>query len=113
MTLNGLSLAAVAQSRKKYGANTMPDPRVKSAWDFLVDVFRTKINLILLIMAGLFIGLALLGYGDIIEAIGIGIVHNTKRPLTSFAMVSSIGSELKCLAKQHEKGSFYILDRRS
>lgn len=46
-------------------------------------------------------------------AIGVGIVHNTKRPLTSFAMVSSIGSELKCLAKQHEKGSYYALDRRS
>ncbi|MBO7559550.1 MAG: cation-transporting P-type ATPase [Alphaproteobacteria bacterium] len=74
MTLNGLSLAAVAQSRKKYGTNTMPDPRVKSAWDFLVDVFRTKINLILLIMAVIFIGLAMLGYGDITEAIGIGIV---------------------------------------
>ncbi len=46
-------------------------------------------------------------------AIGIGVVHNTKRKLTSFAMVSSIGSELKCLAKKHEKGSFYVLDRRS
>ena len=45
--------------------------------------------------------------------IGIGIVHNTKRPLTSFAMVSNIGSELKCLAKQHEKGSYYAMDRRS
>ncbi|MBO5911110.1 MAG: response regulator [Elusimicrobiaceae bacterium] len=46
-------------------------------------------------------------------AMGIGIVHNTKKPLTSFAQVSGIGSELKCLAKQHEKGSFYILDRRA
>ena len=46
-------------------------------------------------------------------AMGIGIVHNTKRPLTSFAQVSGIGSELKCLAKQHEQGSFYILDRRA
>ncbi len=46
-------------------------------------------------------------------AMGIGVVHNTKKPLTSFAMVSNIGSELKCLAKQHEKGSFYMLDRRS
>lgn len=45
-------------------------------------------------------------------AMGIGIVHNTKRPLTSFAMVSSIGSELKCLAKQHPKGSYYAMDRR-
>ena len=44
---------------------------------------------------------------------GIGVVHNTKKPLTSFAQVSNIGSELKCLAKQHEKGSFYMLDRRA
>ncbi len=46
-------------------------------------------------------------------SIGIGIVHNTKRPLTSFAMVSNIGAELKCLAKQHENGSFYVMDRRA
>ena len=45
-------------------------------------------------------------------AIGIGVVHNTKRPLESFAMVSHIGAELKCLAKQHPKGSYYVLDRR-
>lgn len=45
-------------------------------------------------------------------AIGIGVVHNTKRPLTSFAQVSSIGAELKCLAKQHPTGSYYVLDRR-
>ena len=46
-------------------------------------------------------------------AMGIGIVHNTKHPLTSFAQVSGIGSELKCLAKQHEQGSFCVMDRRS
>ncbi len=46
-------------------------------------------------------------------AIGIGIVHNTKRPLASFAQVSHIGAELKCLAKQHPKGSYYVLDRRT
>ncbi len=45
-------------------------------------------------------------------AMGIGVVHNTKRPLESFAMVSHIGTELKCLAKQHPKGSYYVLDRR-
>lgn len=46
-------------------------------------------------------------------SIGIGIVHNSQRPLTSFAMVSNIGSELKCLAKQHEGLSYYVLDRRT
>ena len=34
-------------------------------------------------------------------SIGIGIVHNTKKELLSFAMVSNIGSEMKCLAKKH------------
>ena len=46
-------------------------------------------------------------------AMGIGLVHNTKRSLDSFAMVSHIGAELKCLAKQHPKGSYYVMDRRS
>jgi len=44
-------------------------------------------------------------------SMGIGIVHNSLKPLTSYAQVSSIGAELKCLAKQHE-GSYYALDRR-
>lgn len=46
-------------------------------------------------------------------AIGIGIVHNTKRTLVSFAQVSHIGAELKCLAKQHPSGSYYVMDRRT
>ncbi len=45
-------------------------------------------------------------------SIGIGIVHNSLKPLTSFAQVSNIGSELKCLAKQHQ-GSYYAIDRRA
>ena len=45
-------------------------------------------------------------------SIGIGIVHNTLKPLTSFAQVSSLGSELKCLAKKHG-GSYYAIDRRA
>ena len=46
-------------------------------------------------------------------AMGIGIVHNTKRRLISFAQVSHIGAELKCLAKQHPQGSYYVMDRRT
>ena len=44
-------------------------------------------------------------------AIAIGIVHNTARPLHSFAQVSNIGTELKKGAKAAEK-SHYIVDRR-
>lgn len=44
-------------------------------------------------------------------SIAIGIVHNTLRPLLSFAHVSNIGSELKKAAKSRGK-SAYIVDRR-
>ncbi|MDR0292369.1 MAG: response regulator [Elusimicrobium sp.] len=44
-------------------------------------------------------------------SIGIGIVHNTIRPITSFAMASSIAAEVKSFAKK-QPGSNYIFDRR-
>ncbi len=44
-------------------------------------------------------------------SIAIGIVHNTARPLHSFAQVSNIGTELKKGAKASDK-SRYIVDRR-
>jgi diguanylate cyclase (GGDEF)-like protein len=44
-------------------------------------------------------------------SIAIGIVHNTARPLHSFAQVSNIGTELKKGAKAFDK-SHYIIDRR-
>jgi len=44
-------------------------------------------------------------------SIAIGIVHNSTRPLNSFAQVSNIGTELKKGAKGSDK-SHYIMDRR-
>ena len=44
-------------------------------------------------------------------SISIGIVNNMTRPLTSFAQVSNIGTELKKAAKSAAK-SHYVLDRR-
>ncbi len=74
MNLHGLTNAEVVASRKKYGSNTMPEPKAKTVWNFLLDVFNDKINVILLIMTVVFILLSLLGYGEITEAIGIGAV---------------------------------------
>lgn len=45
-------------------------------------------------------------------SIAIGIVHNTTRPLLSFAQVSNIGTELKKGAKATDNKSHYIIDRR-
>jgi len=44
-------------------------------------------------------------------SIGIGIVHNTIRPITSYAMASAIAAEVKGFAKK-QPGSNYIFDRR-
>ncbi|MBD5401084.1 cation-transporting P-type ATPase [bacterium] len=74
MKYKGLTPAAVAARRKKYGANIVPGPIPKSAWYFLAQVFQDKINRILLIMMLAFMGLAIAGFGDFYEAIGIGIV---------------------------------------
>ena len=74
MDIKGLTTAQVTKSRNKYGANEMPHPRLKSAWEFFVDVFKDKLNLILLLMMVLFIVFSIIGYGSIYEAIGIGIV---------------------------------------
>lgn len=43
--------------------------------------------------------------------VAIGIVHNAFKPLTSYAQISHIGSELKKAAKQYDK-SAYVVDRR-
>lgn len=74
MKFKGLTAAQVTASRNKHGANIIPAPAPKSAWYFFVEIFRDKINLILLIMMLLFVGLSLAGVGDVYEAIGIGAV---------------------------------------
>lgn len=74
MNLQGLTQAQVVASRKKYGKNELPTPKLKSGWQFLIEVFQDKLNLILLVMMLIFIGLGLTGYGSLAEAVGIGIV---------------------------------------
>lgn len=74
MKFKGLTAAQVTASRNRHGANIIPAPAPKSAWYFFVEIFRDKINLILLIMMLLFVALALVGVGDVYEAIGIGAV---------------------------------------
>lgn len=74
MNLNGLTASQVAVNRAKYGANEMPRPKLKSAWQFFIEVFQDKLNIILLVMMCMFIALSAFGYGSVYEALGIGIV---------------------------------------
>lgn len=74
MKIVGLSTAMVAQSRKKFGANVIPAVRQKTAWQFFVEMFQDKINLILLGMLVLFLALVIIGVGGFAEPIGVGVV---------------------------------------
>ena len=46
MKLNGLNSKQVAQSKRKYGTNTIPGVKRKTAWQFVMETFNDKINLI-------------------------------------------------------------------
>ena len=74
MKYTGLTNAEVIASRAKYGDNEMPRPKLKSAWQFFMEVFQDKLNIVLLVMMCMFIVLSAFGYGSVFEAIGIGIV---------------------------------------
>lgn len=70
----GLTTPQAEISRAKYGFNQLPRPKMRTAWDFFIDVFRDKLNLVLLFMMIMFLALGIAGYGSIYEALGIGIV---------------------------------------
>ena len=74
MKFVGLNNSQVAQSKKKYGTNTIPLARRKTAWQFFMETFNDKINLILFGMMILFLILAVFGFGGYIEPIGVGVV---------------------------------------
>ena len=74
MKFIGLNNKQVEQSKKKYGTNTIPPVRRKTALQFFMEMFHDKINVILLGMMILFFVFAALGFGGYIEPIGVGIV---------------------------------------
>ena len=74
MKMIGLTSAQVAASRKKFGTNTIPGVQPKTAWQFFLEMFQDKINLILLGMLVLFLMLAVVGFGGYLEPIGVGVV---------------------------------------
>lgn len=74
MKITGLNSNQIISNRKKYGQNVVPGVRPKSAWQFFLETFHDKINLILFGMLILFLLLAMLGFGGYIEPIGVGLV---------------------------------------
>ena len=72
MQIKGLTDKQVILNREKYGANVFPEPVKKTVWNFLFDVFRDRINMVLLVLAVLFGFMSVFGYGELTEALGIG-----------------------------------------
>ncbi|MCQ2581158.1 MAG: cation-transporting P-type ATPase [Alphaproteobacteria bacterium] len=92
MKIIGLTPAQVTANKHKYGTNTIPAPKRKTAWQFLLEIFQDKINLILLGMLIVFLILAIFGFGGYLEPIGIGIV---------LLFVSAIGTATKIRAQKY------------
>lgn len=74
MNLNGLNDQQVEESRKKYGSNKLPEPKQKTWFDFLKETLKDKISILLIMMAGVFFALAILGVESFSEPIIIMIV---------------------------------------
>lgn len=92
MKIIGLTSAQVTANKHKYGTNTIPAPKRKTTWQFLLEIFQDKINLILLGMLIVFLILAIFGFGGYLEPIGIGIV---------LLFVSAIGTATKIRAQKY------------
>lgn len=74
MKLSGLSDSDVINSRQRYGKNILPEPRLKTWFQFWADTFKDKLNLILLVLLLLFVVLSFFGFDNVTEVIGIGLI---------------------------------------
>ena len=70
MHYNGLSDKEVAESRKKYGSNMIPDSEPTTFWAEFKETFGDPMIRILLAIAALMIVMCIFGYADIYEPIG-------------------------------------------
>lgn len=72
--MNGLTNKQVLESREKYGSNKLPDKKLKTGFEFFIETFKDKLNLILLGMMIVFTVLAVFGQGSFSEPAGIAVV---------------------------------------
>lgn len=59
--MNGLTSKQVEESRQKYGSNKLPEKKLKTGFQFFMETFKDKLNLILLAMMVVFTVLAVSG----------------------------------------------------
>ena len=72
--MKGLTNNEVLKSREKYGSNKLPEPELKSWYDFAKDALSEKITLILIAIAIIQLFLAFMGVMEFSEPIMIMVV---------------------------------------
>lgn len=87
--MKGLTTEQVVLSRTQYGENKLPEKKLKTGFQFFMETFKDKLNMILLAMMVVFTILAVVGQGSFSEPAGIFVVLlaiaviNTKNGLKS------------------------------
>lgn len=87
--MKGLTAEQVVLSRTQYGENKLPEKKLKTGFQFFMETFKDKLNMILLAMMVVFTVLAVVGQGSFSEPAGIFVVLlaiaviNTKNGLKS------------------------------
>jgi calcium-translocating P-type ATPase len=97
----GLSSEEVLESIKRYGKNELPPPTVETFWDKLKDNFDDPLIKILIVALFITMFLALLGYAEWIEGIGIA----TAVILATFVATFSEHKNEESFQKLQEKAS--------
>ena len=70
----GLKSSEVEKQREKYGSNKLPEPKLKTGFQFFMETFEDRLNQILLAMMIVFTVLAVFGQGSYSEPIGVAVV---------------------------------------
>lgn len=74
MNKNGLTNAEVEASRRTYGSNKLPEPKLKSKWEMFIETYEDAINRLLIVMLVMFLVMGIFFTGEYVEVAGIGIV---------------------------------------
>lgn len=68
--LNGLTAAEVEESRKKHGANSIPEAEPETFWQLFLEGFQDPMIRILCVIAAIMFGMFLVGESDWYEPVG-------------------------------------------
>lgn len=104
--MKGLTSSEVVKSRKKYGSNKLPEPKLKKWYDFAKEALSEKITLILIAIAVVQFILALMGVMEFSEPIMILVVLGI---VTSIAVKTGLGVQ-KSAAELRAKTSVRYCD---